>query len=81
MKPEGYLLVHKKPTLVPILSQINPVHILLPYFSDILFNVDLPIYTWFPNRYKLGAISTYISPQKLGAENNSKRVFHCWAYA
>jgi len=33
--------VHKNPSLIPLLSHINPLHILTPYFSKIHFNIIL----------------------------------------
>jgi hypothetical protein len=43
MEPEGSLLVHKSPPLVPKLSQNNPVHTTSSCFSKIqLVLVDLP---------------------------------------
>jgi hypothetical protein len=39
MEPEG---VHKSPPPIPILSQMNPIHIPKPDFPKIYFNVILP---------------------------------------
>jgi hypothetical protein len=39
MEPEGSYRVHKNPTLVPILSQINPIRAIPFYFSKIHFNI------------------------------------------
>jgi len=37
--PHARHLAHNNPPLVPILSQINPVHVLPPYFLKIHFNI------------------------------------------
>jgi hypothetical protein len=42
MEQKGSLLCSKEPTNVPIMNQINPVHITPSYFSEISFHVVLP---------------------------------------
>jgi len=43
MGPEFYYRNHKNPTFVPILSQMNPVHVLLPYSYKIFFHITLQL--------------------------------------
>jgi hypothetical protein len=38
--------VHKSPTLVPILSQINPIYTIAPYLTKIHFNIVHPPTPW-----------------------------------
>jgi hypothetical protein len=47
--PKFHCRVQKIPSLVPILNQINPVHIITSYFSNIYFNIILPFSLGFPN--------------------------------
>jgi hypothetical protein len=39
MEPEGLLSCSQEPTTGPILSQMNPVHILTTYFLNVPFNI------------------------------------------
>lgn len=41
--------LHNSPPFVPILSQINPVHIFAINYSQINFIIILPSMPWFPN--------------------------------
>jgi hypothetical protein len=46
MEREGSLPRSKEPPLVPILSQIDPGHTILPYLSMIHFNIIHPPTSW-----------------------------------
>jgi hypothetical protein len=47
--PEVHYHVHKSPSLVPILSQINPVHTTRSYLSKIHFNITFPLRLGLPS--------------------------------
>jgi hypothetical protein len=40
--PYVHYRIHKSPSLLPILRQINPIHVSASYISKIHFNIILP---------------------------------------
>jgi len=60
MEPKVHYRVHKSWPLVPVLSQVNPVHILIPYFLQIHFNIILVSTLRSPKWYITFRFSTKI---------------------
>jgi hypothetical protein len=52
--------VQKRPSLDPILSHKNPVHILQPSFSKIHFNIVIPFMSSFPSGFFSSGFQTEI---------------------
>jgi hypothetical protein len=46
MEPEGSSPCSQEPSLVPILSQINPIHTIPSYLSQIHFHIAHPPTSW-----------------------------------
>ena len=49
MEPEGPLPYHKGQSLVPVIRQINPIHIIRTCFFKIQFNIST-LFTPLPQR-------------------------------
>jgi len=55
VKPNVHYRVHKSPTLVPIPTQMNPVHILSPCFPKVKVKVKLSLCFFFTDPHAMKA--------------------------
>jgi hypothetical protein len=51
MNPKVHYCIHKRPPLVSILGQIEPIHITQSYFSKIHHNIVTHLRLGLPNRF------------------------------
>jgi hypothetical protein len=62
-----YCRAHKKPPLEPILTKMNPVHILKPNSFKICFNIILPYSGDHPDSYPMGTRGSLTEGEAAGA--------------
>ena len=66
MQPEISLPCPNSPPLIPILSQMNEVHIFLPYFLKIHFNIILHLRLILPSgSFPTGTLNVFLFPPVL----------------